>query len=98
MKLAADVDAVRAEGRKYFFQRFESAWREVELPVDRDRAIQVQIHPAILKAARTNGDGEQRLLTATRTVLRPVKPIIEPLSSPFLRALGWLARLNQSLN
>jgi len=97
MKLAADVDAVRAEGRKYFFQRFESAWREIELPVDRP-AIEVKVHPGILKAARANSDGEPRLLTATRTVLRPVKPFIEPISSPFLRALGWLARHNQSAN
>ena len=97
MKLAPDVDAVRAEGRKHFFQRFESAWREVELP-DCNPAFEVKLDPGILKAATTNGDGEQRLLTATRSVLRPVKPLIEPLSSPFLRALSWLARLNHSPN
>ena len=97
MKLAPEVDAVRARSRECFFQRFESAWREVELPADRHPAIEVNVHTGIIEAACGNGvEEQQRLLSATRTVLRPVKPIIEPISSPFLRALGWLARLNQS--
>ncbi|PYS68047.1 MAG: hypothetical protein DMF69_21335 [Acidobacteria bacterium] len=98
MKLAPDVDAVRAEGRKYFFQRFETAWKEVELFNDSEPAVELKVRSEIREAARMSEVDEQRLLTATRAILRPVKPLIEPLSLPFLRALGWLARLNQSPN
>jgi hypothetical protein len=53
--------------------------------------IAVKIDSAILSATRANETRQNRFLTALRTILRPAKPLIEPLSSPFLRALGWFA-------
>jgi hypothetical protein len=57
--------------------------------------IEVKIDPQLVKAAETKNVSENKLLSATRTVLRPAKPLIEPLSPPFLRLLSSLARLSQ---
>jgi hypothetical protein len=91
-KLPPDVDAVRDKCRHCFFSGFESVWKEVMLPTNGLRAIEVKIPSNILSAARSNDAGHNRFLNALRTLLRPLKPLIEPLSSPFLRALGWIAR------
>jgi hypothetical protein len=90
-KLPPEVDAVRDHVRSCFFNGFESGWREVMLPTD-GQPIEVQIDSRILEAARVNEVQQNRVLNGVRTVLRPAKPLIEPLSSPFLRALGWFAR------
>jgi hypothetical protein len=93
MNIAPELDAIRDQVRQCFYQGFESAWKEVLLPSDTQPPIELTIDPGIINAASTNGPGEPRLLSGVRTVLRPVKPLIEPLSPPFLRALGWWARL-----
>ena len=89
-KLPPDVDALREGVRRCFFDGFADGWREVLLPTDGQ--IEVKISENILTAARSSEAHQNRLLDLCRTVLRPAKPIIEPLSSPFLRALGSLAR------
>ena len=91
--IAPELDAIRDQVRQCFYQGFESAWKEVLLPSDNQPPIEVAIHPGIIKAVSANGLREPRLLSRVRTVLRPVKPLIEPLSPPFLRALSWWARL-----
>jgi hypothetical protein len=93
--MAPELDAIREQTRESFYQGFASAWKEVALPTSDQPGIKVSIEPRIIKAAIANGVREDRLLSTVRTVVRPVKPIIEPLSSPFLRALGWLSRMNQ---
>ena len=94
-KLPPDVDAAREKVRQCFFQAFENSWREVLLPTNGQLPVEVRIPSYIRSAAQPNGVQQSRLLSAVRTILRPVKPLIEPLSSPFLRFLGWLARLFQ---
>ena len=93
-KLPPDVDAVRDGVRSCFFNGFANAWREVMLPTQ-GPPVEVNVNPGILNAARFNDAHQNRLLNLCRTVLRPAKPVIEPLSSPFLRALGSLARRSQ---
>ena len=90
-KLPPDVDAVRDRVRRCFFDGFESGWREVILPTD-GQAIELEIDSRLINAARVNEVHPNRVLNGVRTVLRPAKPLIEPLSSPFLRAVGWFAR------
>ncbi len=91
--ISPELDAIRDQVRHCFYQGFESAWKEVLLPSDNQPAVEITIDPRIIKAASANGLHEARLLSGVRTVLRPVKPLIEPLSPPFLRALGWGSRL-----
>lgn len=92
-KLPPDVDAVRDGVKRCFFSAFEKCWKEVMLSTDSQPPIEVKIHPHIIRAARSNGTRQTRLLNSFRTVLRPIKPVIEPFSSPFLRALGRFAHL-----
>ena len=94
-KLPPELDAVRDKVRSCFFGGFASGWKEVMLPTNGQPPIEVKIDSAVLNAARANETRENRFLNALRTILRPIKPLIEPVSLPFLRALGWLARLFQ---
>lgn len=94
-KLPPDVDAAREGVRRCFFQGFENGWREVMLPTNGQPPVEVKIDSSILNAARANDVSNNRLLSSLKTVLRPVKPLIEPLSSPFLRVLGSLARRSE---
>ena len=91
--LPPELDAVRDEVRRCFFQGFERAWREVDLPTKPEPSIQVTLSTDIIRAAMSSDVPPHRLLNAIKTVLRPAKPLIAPLSSPFLLALGCLARL-----
>jgi hypothetical protein len=93
--IAPELDAIRDRVRHCFYQGFESAWREVQLPTDDQPAIEVKIPSRIIKAATANGVCQNRPLLAIRSVLRPVKPFIEPLSSPFLSVLGRVVCLFQ---
>jgi hypothetical protein len=92
-KLAPEVDAARERVRQCFFSEFANAWKEVMLPADDLPPIEVKIQQSIIKAAGSNGARQNRILNSFRTVVRPIKPVIEPLSSPFLRALGRFAHL-----
>lgn len=91
--IGPELDAIRDQVRHCFYQGFESAWKDVLLPSDIQPPIEVKIDPRIINAVSANGLHDARLLSGVRTVLRPVKPLIEPMSPPFLRALGWWARL-----
>lgn len=92
-KIPPELDAVRDKVRSCFFDGFESGWNEVMLPTSGQPSIEVKIDPAIINAAKANETRQNRFLNLLRRILRPIKPLIEPLSSPFLRALGWFARL-----
>lgn len=94
-KIPPELDVVREQCRQCFYREFECGWKEVMLPTDGAAAIEVKIHASIIATASMNDIRQGRLLSSFRKVVRPVKPLIEPLSSPFLRALGSLARLFQ---
>ena len=91
-KLPPELDAVRDKVRRCFFDGFESGWKEVMLPTDGQPPIEVKIDSTIINAARTSDAHNNHFLNALRTLLRPAKPLIEPLSSPFLRGIGRFAR------
>jgi hypothetical protein len=91
-RLAPELDAVRDRVREYFYAAFESGWREVFLPTN-GSALEIKIRSSIIDAARDDEVRTGQILSSVRTILRPVKPLIEPLSSPFLRSLCWLARV-----
>jgi hypothetical protein len=91
--IAADLDAIRDEVRHCFYQGFERAWREVDLPTKLDPPILISLSPQLIRAANTPIESRDRLLTVIKAILRPAKPLIEPMSAAFLLTLGWLARL-----
>jgi hypothetical protein len=93
--IAAELDVIRDEVRRCFYEGFASAWNEVHLRTEDQPPIEVKFPSRIIKAATANADRQNRLLGAVRSALRPVKALIEPLSPPFLGALARLARVFQ---
>jgi hypothetical protein len=93
--IGPELDAIRDKVRAHFYNSFQSGWDEVNLSAESAEPIEIAIDPKLIKAARTKNVDENRLLSATRTMLRPAKPLIEPLAPPFLRLLSSLARLSQ---
>lgn len=91
-KLTPEVFAVREQVREYFHQAFESGWNDVLLPTNGQRPIAVEIPADLINAAKADQVRSGRLLHSFRTFIQPAKPLIEPLSSPFLRSLCWIAR------
>jgi hypothetical protein len=91
--MAPELQAICDEIRYCFYQGLDRAWKEVMLPGDDLDPIAVEVDSSITQAARTPVVRESRLLSAIRAILRPGKPLIEPLSPPFLRILAWLTRL-----
>jgi hypothetical protein len=90
--LPPDLDAVRDEVRRHFYEGFERAWREVDLPTNSE-PIKVTPNPQTLLAAQATYESHDRLLSTFKTLLRPAKPLIVPISRPFVFTLGSLARL-----
>ena len=92
LKLSPELAAVREQVKEHFFQSFERGWRDVLLPTNGQPALAVKIDPHIINAAKADEGSSGRLLSSFRAIVRPAKPLIEPLSSPLLRSLCWIAR------
>ena len=90
--LPPDLDAVRDEVRRHFYEGFERAWREVDLPTSSE-PIMVTANPQTLRAAQATVESQDRLLSTFKALLRPAKPLIVPISRAFTFTLGSLARL-----
>ena len=90
--ISAELDAVRDEVRRCFYQRFERAWRAVDLPNYPEKPIYVYLAAGLVKSAMVPDPLRGRFLKVVKTVVRPIKPLITPLTPPVLIALGWLAR------
>jgi hypothetical protein len=91
--LSPELDAVRDEVRRCFYERFELAWREVNLPTNAEPSVRVRLTPDVVRAAMETDVRPSRLLNTTKRILRPAKPLIVPLSPPFMFILGCMARL-----
>jgi len=86
-----ELHPIRTETREYFFDRFREAWDEVELPGDSGASIPVSYDPEIL-AAVARGTRRGGFAERFRRLLRPLKPLLVPVSKPFLRLLVIGAR------
>jgi len=86
-----ELHPLRTATREHFFDRFREAWDEVELPSGSEPPLSVTFDREILAAAaqstRKGGIGEK-----IRSILRPLKPLLAPVSKPFLRLLAIGAR------
>jgi hypothetical protein len=91
-RVPAELDPIRQETKECFYARFQEAWEAVDLAPDGQPAVPVTLDPQIIREALSREVPRGRLLATLRTVLRPVKPLIEPRSGPALRLLSRLAR------
>ncbi len=88
----AEFDPIRQQTKECFYSRFQEAWEAVDLAPDGQPAIEVTLDPRRVRAALASEGRRGRLLAAFRTLLRPVKPLVEPRAAPALRFLSRLAR------
>ena len=91
--LPPELDAARDEVKRHFYEGFERAWREVDLPTDTKPPIRLSLSPQIIRAALPPEVPSGRLLATFKALVRPAKPLIVPISRPFLFTLGSLARV-----
>jgi hypothetical protein len=96
-KVPAELEAIRRQGKEHFYRRFREAWESVDLvstdPLPLDIQIPDSIGQAALAEARSaevepSGRGSGWLATLRR-VLRPAKPLVDPMVAP---ALSLIAR------
>jgi hypothetical protein len=91
-KVPAELDSIRRETKVCFYSRFQEAWETADTAPDGQPAIPVTLDPRTIRAALSREVQRGRLLATLRTVLRPLKPLIEPRAAPALRFLSKLAR------
>jgi hypothetical protein len=91
-KVPAELDSIRQETKVCFYSRFQEAWEAVDITSDGQPAVPVTLDPRRIRAALSREAQRGRFLATLRTVLRPVKPFIEPRAAPALRFLSRLAR------
>jgi len=93
--LTPEVAAIREQVREVFFSGLASAWGEVNVPGDNLPPVVVKIDPSVV-AGSEEVVRRAFIRNAVRRVLRPAKPLLEPLSSPLLFLIGSLARFRRS--
>jgi hypothetical protein len=91
---SAEVRAIRDEAREYFFDRFREAWREVDSEAGDAPPVRVEFDRTLIQQAHQRRRRGSRVLAAGRSLLRPAKPIIEPLMDPIIRWLGRTAGIS----
>ena len=90
-KVPPDVAAIRVPTKEHFYRRFREAWDSVNLDVPPEPTIDLAIDPRVAAAALDGANGTGRWMAHLRRVLRPVKPIIEPVVRRALPVLGRAA-------
>jgi len=91
--ISPELNKVREEVKLCFYEGFNQAWREVDLNTESKDSIQISFSTEVIRAAATPHVSHGRLLNAVKKVLRPAKPVLLPLSQPFLFGLGYLAHV-----
>jgi hypothetical protein len=89
-KIPPDIAAIRVPTKEHFYGRFRDAWESVNVDLPADPTIALRIDPRLSRAA-LDGPTTGRWLSHLRRVLRPVKPIIEPVVRRALPMLGRAA-------
>jgi hypothetical protein len=88
----AELWPIRDETRKFFFDRFRDAWLDLDCTPAGMLAIDVALDPDVAEAAARPRPGESQALRIARTLLRPVRPMLEPLASRLLAELATRRR------
>ena len=87
-----EVHPVRNQTREHFFDRFREAWAAIDQPCG-EPAIPLGFDPRLRDAAALAASAPRRAGGVGRRLLRPLKPLLGPVSGPLLRALGaWRRR------
>jgi hypothetical protein len=88
-RIPPEVDAIRDETKRTFYHGFREAWDSVNLAAPQDISIPLSIDAEIVRAAQASAPATGAWMAQIKRVLRPVKPILEPVVA---RALPFLGR------
>jgi hypothetical protein len=86
-----EVRPIRTRAREFFFDRFREAWAAVDT-VESSEAPVVVAFPSPAASMAERSATTKRMLVILRAILRPLKPVLEPVSAPLLRLFATVAR------
>jgi hypothetical protein len=86
-----EVRAIRQPTKEHFYRRFREAWESVDLRGDAAAAIPLSIDARVTRPVLAGERADARWVTALKRVLRPAKPIIEPVVRRALPVIGRAA-------
>ena len=86
-----EVRAIRQPAKEHFYRRFREAWESVDLPGDRARTIPLTVDARVSRSVLGGERSDARWVAALKRVLRPAKPIIEPVVRRALPVIGRAA-------
>jgi hypothetical protein len=75
---------IRTETRELFFDRFREAWIDIDSLSQGLPAVEVTFDPAVAEAAARGRRKEGLARRLARGLLRPVKPLLQPVASKLL--------------
>jgi len=90
-KQPPEVSAIRKPTKEHFYRRFREAWDSVNLAGGDEASIPVVIDERVARDALTMEPAGDGWLATIRRVLRPAKPLIEPVVRRALPAIGRAA-------
>lgn len=94
--LPPEIQAIRNETKGYFFDRFQEAWQAIDTPASLEPVVTLNLDQAAIKAATAESVVNGRFLAGLRAIVRPIKPVVEPLANPFLRGITSLMKSRHS--
>lgn len=92
----AELEPIRDEAKQHFYRRFQEAFEAIDLPFD-ERPIDFEVDPLSREAARAPAAPRRRGPGRLGAVLRPLKPLLEPVAARVLPFLSTAARFAESL-
>jgi hypothetical protein len=92
-RVPTELRPLREETKKCFYSSFESAWRSVDLSATDRPAVPIVLDPGIAVGGRSRQNNLERF-SGARRLLRPAKPLLEPIATVLLTILGRFARLS----
>jgi hypothetical protein len=83
-----ELAPIRSETREFFFDKFREAWVALDSVAEGAPPVDVAFDPAVAAAATRARPVASRASRIARTLLRPVKPLLEPVASKPLARLA----------
>ncbi len=83
-----ELAPIRSETREFFFDKFREAWVALDSVAEGAPPVDVVFDPAVAAAAMRDRPVASRVSRIARTLLRPVKPLLEPVASKLLARLA----------
>lgn len=89
-RIPAELEPVRRESKDCFYARFRAAWEAADL--ESAEAIELRLDSRMRARAKREAAQPRKVLSALRSALRPLHPLIVPLAARLFPGIGRLAQ------